>query len=115
MARRYADLFTGARNDFDLPTRPFTADSGRFGSRLRHCYSEVRCEGTNYTNGDEVRIARFHSSDRMIRCYISANTVSRLGIINVGYYLSGVNGDGAVVDVDQPDATATLGEGVQTG
>jgi hypothetical protein len=67
--------------------------------------------GTGATIGQQVRMLKFLSSDRIYNMVVTANG-GTAGAANIGAYLSGANHDGAVLDVDLFASALTIAGGV---
>lgn len=118
MSRAYGDHF----NSNSVPgvaalagTLPY--DSGRYPSAgIGHARARVKIAratvGTaGMTSGDELRMMRFRSSDRLWKLSWASAGDSTTYAADLGLYLAGTDGTGAVVDADLFDAAATIASG----
>ena len=105
MSRAYSDHFdpTGAvsalsgTTTFDK-TLKVSAGIAHARERVKIAHATVGTAGM--TSGDELRLMRFKSTDRIIKLYYASAGASTTYAANLGLYLPGTAGDGAVVDAD---------------
>jgi hypothetical protein len=73
------------------------AGQGHGRERIKRAYMNV---GTAAGIGDELRFMQFKSGDRLHELFVLTDGGCTAGAMDLGLYLSGLNHDGAVLDVD---------------
>lgn len=106
MSRSYSDHFnaTGIATSLtDTDPNTFalqTLSAGLSHARLRTKIARATVGTAGMTSGDELRMFRMKSSDRLYRLSYSSDGGATTYAANLGLYLTGTSGDGAVVDAD---------------
>lgn len=104
MARVYSPHFTSqtvaALTDTPAIEAGYKASAGIAHARLRTKIVHGSVGTVGMASGDELRLCRFKSSDRIISIKGASDGGSTTYAADLGLYLAGSNGDGAVVDAD---------------
>jgi hypothetical protein len=66
------------------------------------------------TNGDTVRLGTIQSDARIVKCEVFAEANGGSGSVKVGFYKSGDNNDGVVVDAGTTFGTHSVASALQT-
>lgn len=119
MSRAYSDHFnsnttpgvaTGLTDTLAYDSqRRISAGLGHAVGRIKIARASVPTAGM--TSGDELRMMRFKSGDRIWRLYWASDGGSTTYAANLGLYLAGLNGTGAVVDADLFGSALALATG----
>lgn len=115
MSRAYSDHFDPTGVATLTGTTDFVEGqkvaSGKKHSRLRVSIARATVGTAGMTQGDELRMMRMRSSDRLIRLNVNSDGGSTNYAADIGLYLTGADGDGAVVDVDLFAAADAIASG----
>ncbi len=98
MGQWYSDLISGnGESVITLPTTPKINPAGRAHGRVR--YKRAHFVGLPLdVVPDQVRLATFKSSDRILELFQTMDGLPSAGNQDLGFYESGVNHDGPIIN-----------------
>lgn len=115
MARAYSNHFHSTGISVLAGTTTYDPQlkipAGIGGARLKVKTARATVGTAGMTSGDELRMMRMKSSDRILRISWASDGGSTTYAADVGLYLAGSNGDGAVVDADLFASALALASG----
>ena len=81
-------------------TDQFRADAGEGGGKVRAAVIPLNVATGSITNDDTIRIASFKTNARFLSVTAYIDALGSGGSIDVGFFKSDIENDGAVVEVD---------------
>ena len=98
MATYFSDHFSSDGSNKSTADMQIRASAGISHGRLR--YKKASIDSVDTANGEQIRLAQFKSSDRIIEIYVTGDGTPSAGNMDLGLYKSGAAHDGAVIDDD---------------
>ena len=111
MTRYFSDHFSGVNAvtlaaDNSVLDQNKIPDAGIHRARLRYKRAEIT---QDLEAGDVVRMMQFKTGDRIVDLFFTHKDPGAEGIVDIGFYKTGRDHDGLVVDADRLHAAHDLG------